>query len=212
MIHERFRHALIIQQTGISATPLLVAGFGELLGQRAGLINVSIEGTMLMGAPSLDMPPFCSPAFGRRRNPGGDRRGHHHGGSVCHGVGLVSRRSDRRGHGTQYPGRRRLHRAAFRLLQMALRDRPAGELANIHFFSPLSFHFLDGIPVMGPALGEILSQYPLFYIAILLAILLFVVMSHSRLGIIIPIPWAILRMPATPPAFAYDGRAPFCCS
>ena len=41
---------LILKQSLTSATPLLIAGFGELLAQRAGLINISIEGTMLMGA------------------------------------------------------------------------------------------------------------------------------------------------------------------
>src|SRR5436190_8966844 len=41
---------LILQQAATSATPLLIAGFGELPAQRAGIINVGIEGTMLMGA------------------------------------------------------------------------------------------------------------------------------------------------------------------
>src|SRR4051812_32242070 len=40
----------ILTQAGLSATPLLFAGFGELLAQRAGVINVGIEGTMLAGA------------------------------------------------------------------------------------------------------------------------------------------------------------------
>jgi len=41
---------LILQQAATSATPLLIAGFGELPAQSAGIINVGIEGTMLMGA------------------------------------------------------------------------------------------------------------------------------------------------------------------
>jgi len=40
----------ILQQSGLAAPPLLAAGFGELLAERAGIINVGIEGTMLTGA------------------------------------------------------------------------------------------------------------------------------------------------------------------
>lgn len=42
----------ILQQAGLAAPPLLIAGFGELIAERAGLINIGIEGTMLMGAAS----------------------------------------------------------------------------------------------------------------------------------------------------------------
>lgn len=39
----------LVKQSALSAPPLLLAGYGELLAQRGGVINVGIEGTMLMG-------------------------------------------------------------------------------------------------------------------------------------------------------------------
>jgi simple sugar transport system permease protein len=39
----------LLKQSALGAPPLLLAGYGELLAQRAGVINVGIEGTMLMG-------------------------------------------------------------------------------------------------------------------------------------------------------------------
>ena len=40
----------VLKQAVMSATPLLLAGFGELVAERAGVINIGIEGLMLMGA------------------------------------------------------------------------------------------------------------------------------------------------------------------
>jgi ABC-type uncharacterized transport system permease subunit len=40
----------VLRQAVLSATPLLLAGCGELVAERAGVINIGIEGLMLMGA------------------------------------------------------------------------------------------------------------------------------------------------------------------
>src|SRR5690349_13626348 len=42
--------SFLLAQAALAATPLLLAGFGELFAQRAGIINVGIEGAMLTGA------------------------------------------------------------------------------------------------------------------------------------------------------------------
>ncbi|HEY4328932.1 MAG TPA: ABC transporter permease [Phycisphaerae bacterium] len=174
----------ILQQTLFSATPLLVAGFGELLGQRAGLINVSIEGTMLMGAiagfATVVLTGSAMAAI-----------------PVAIGVGILMGalfaiasvwfRADQIVAGTALnilaAG---MSISGFRLLQMALRAHPsAPDSSAQHFFNPLSAHFLDGIPLIGPPLSEILSQYTLFYAALVLAILLYFIMTRTRLGLII---------------------------
>jgi general nucleoside transport system permease protein len=42
----------IVSSTIVSATPLLYATLGELIGQRAGIVNLGLEGIMLTGAAS----------------------------------------------------------------------------------------------------------------------------------------------------------------
>jgi len=52
----------ILKQSVTSATPLLLAGFGELLAERAGIIDIVIEGLMLMGAISAYAAAVIAPA------------------------------------------------------------------------------------------------------------------------------------------------------
>ena len=41
---------LLIAAAMIAGTPILLAALGELLAERAGVINLGLEGTMLIGA------------------------------------------------------------------------------------------------------------------------------------------------------------------
>jgi len=52
------------------ATPLIVATIGELYAERSGVLNLGIEGTMLLGAMAGSPPPISPAACGsglRRR-------------------------------------------------------------------------------------------------------------------------------------------------
>jgi simple sugar transport system permease protein len=52
--------AALLDATARSATPLLLAGAGELVCERAGLLNLGIEGLMLLGAASAFMVAAAS--------------------------------------------------------------------------------------------------------------------------------------------------------
>jgi hypothetical protein len=60
------------------ATPLILATIGELYAERSGVLNLGIEGTMLLGA----MAGFTTALFHRQlvaRGRGGDSGRHGHG-------------------------------------------------------------------------------------------------------------------------------------
>ena len=42
----------LLQSAVIAALPLMMAGLGELVSERAGVVNLGVEGTMLAGAAS----------------------------------------------------------------------------------------------------------------------------------------------------------------
>ncbi len=51
-MHDRLVLLAIVVATLRAATPLILAGFGELLAERSGVLNLGVEGMMLVGAAS----------------------------------------------------------------------------------------------------------------------------------------------------------------
>jgi simple sugar transport system permease protein len=165
---------LILAQTLKSSTPLLVAGFGELLAQRAGVINVGIEGTMLMGAIAaysaavLAGPAMAFPAAMAV-------------GIVMAGIFALATvwfRADQIVAGTALnilaAG---ASATGFGLLQNTMGARGLQVPA---LFEPLVPGFLSRVS----ALEAIFSQYALFWIAIPLGIATWVVMARTRAGLV----------------------------
>ncbi|HVT79562.1 MAG TPA: ABC transporter permease, partial [Phycisphaerae bacterium] len=164
---------LILTQTLKSSTPLLVAGFGELLAQRAGVINVGIEGTMLMGAIAAFAAATLAGAFWAF--PAAIAAGVLM--AVLFALATVWFRADQIVTGTALnilAGGASL--TAWRLLQ----NTSAPPL-----FNPLPARFLAPIPFVGTALESIFSQYALFWIAVPLALALALLMRHTRAGLVI---------------------------
>ncbi len=167
----------ILSQTLLSATPLLLAGFGELFAQRAGVINIGIEGSMLMGSVA---------AFSAAVLTGSSAAAI----PAAIAVGLIF--AALFALATIWLGADQIvtgtalnifalgaSTTAFRFLQLHLADHPlAGEPPH---FDLLPIPLLSNIPFIGPTL---FTQYALFYILFPLAILLYLA-NRTRLGLVI---------------------------
>jgi ABC-type uncharacterized transport system permease subunit len=164
---------LILKQTGSSVPPLLIAGFGELLAQRAGIINVSIEGTMLMGAvaafAAANLAGAAAPAF-----PAAIAVGILMG--ALFALVTVWCRADQIVAGTAL----NILAAGASITLNKILPRQ-----SVQLYDRLDPAFLQSIPAIGPALREIFAQYLLFYLALALALLLILLMTRTRAGLVI---------------------------
>jgi general nucleoside transport system permease protein len=171
---------LILQQAATSATPLLVAGFGELPAQRAGVINVGIEGTMLMGAVTAYAAAVIS-GSAAAAFPAAMVVGLAMG--ALFALATVWCRADQIVTGTALnilaAG------ASMTIAGMLQQTMQRQHMAVPPLYERLSFSWLGAIPGVGGWLETIFSQYALFYVAIVLAGLLYVVLTYSRLGLMV---------------------------
>src|SRR3954452_4717258 len=168
---------LILQQAATTATPLLIAGFGELPAQRAGVINVGIEGTMLMGAvtayAAAVLAGNAAVAFPAAILAGMLM-------AAIFAIATVWFRADQIVTGT-----------ALNILAAGASTTIAGLLQQFmqrqHVPAPAMYDriplpWLSAIPGIGYPLETIFSQYGLFYIAIATGVALFIVLTQTHLG------------------------------
>jgi simple sugar transport system permease protein len=174
----------ILKQSFTASTPLLLAGFGELIAQRAGVINIGIEGMMLMGAiagyaaaVATNSAPAAIPAaiFAGTLF------------AALFSLATIRFKADQIVTGTAINilalG---ASTTIWRILQtyMAPIDPSTGN--PLHpappLFTPTAVPILSKIPVLGPALFD---QYALLYLVLLLAITFYLLLEHTRFGLII---------------------------
>ena len=168
--------ATILQQALVGAVPLALAGCGELAAQRAGIINVGIEGLMLGG---------CIAGFAVAALTGSAWLGL--GAAVAAGALLaagfawatVIGRADQIVCGM-----------AVNLLAVgisgsawaALQDAGHGDLAPGAGFAPLALPGIEHVPVLGVVLA---GQYGLGYVTLALAALVGWLFARTRAGLIV---------------------------
>ncbi len=152
------------------ATPLLLAALGEIVAERSGVVNLGVEGTMMLGAIAGFVAAQSS-------------------GSLLAGVGaaLVVGMLVAALHAflsvtlaaNQYVSGLAITIGGVGLANLLGRDwvgRPLGQ--------PMGFvtvPYLSDIPLLGPAL--FVDQYPLTYVALLLAPLLWLFLFRTRPGL-----------------------------
>jgi ABC-type uncharacterized transport system permease subunit len=166
----------ILKQAVTSATPLLLAGFGELLAERAGVINIGIEGLMLMGAIGAYAAATLTGSAWAAIPA-----------AVLAGMLFVSLfaavaiwcRADQIVTGAAL---NILAFGASTTLWHALQTRMGTQgITPPALFNPLPIPALSTIPFIGPIL---FNQYGLFYFVILLALLVATI-NRTRTGLIV---------------------------
>jgi simple sugar transport system permease protein len=172
--------AFVFKQSVTAATPLLVAGFGELLAERAGVINIGIEGLMLMGAiGGYAAAVLTGSAYAAV--PAAMLMGVLF--AALFAVATVRFRADQIVVGT-----------ALNILAVGASTTAWGVLqrymhpANLPpheappLFDPVIIPWLHEIPLIGPAL---FGQYGLFYFLVFLGAAIYMLLKYTRFGLIV---------------------------
>ncbi len=164
-------NAFWLATTLMLASPLIFAASGELIAERAGILNIGLEGMMLVGAFAAYW------AIVATGNPWlGVLAG------LCAGLLLaaimalltVSLRADQIVVGVG------LNILALGVTNFAFRQFLGGTQTLIHRLSPISLPVLSNFPVVGDA---IFRQIPLVYLAFLAALAAWFVLYRTRLGL-----------------------------
>jgi simple sugar transport system permease protein len=153
-------------------TPLLWASLGEICAERAGVINLGVEGMMILGAFAAFAVAYATgmPLLGvaAAATVGGIA-------ALLHAGVTITLRAN------QY-----VSGLALSILGLGLAGllgRGWEGLPLFHALPDLSLPGLSHIPFLGPALFT--HQSPLTYLGFLMALVLWLVLTHTRWGIVI---------------------------
>lgn len=164
---------IIMQATFIAAVPLLLGALGETLTQRAGVINIGLEGLLLTGAFAGMTGSYMtgSPVFGVLL------------GAISGAVlaALFALLTIGLGANQIVTGVS-INLLAIGMTGVCYREifGVTGQALIVATFSPLSLPFLSEIPFFGPAFFQ---HTPLVYLSILLVPLLNFFLFHTRGGL-----------------------------
>jgi len=154
------------------AVPLILAGAGEVISERAGVLNIGLEGMMLMGA-------FTGVV-------GADLTGNPWIGALAAALGGIAVAAI---HGyvvITWAGNQIVSGLALNLGSLGLTTYlsrqiwDTGQQQSVAHFTPVHIPGLSNIPFLGPVLFQ---QSPFFYFAVAVAIGLGVVLFRSRQGL-----------------------------
>lgn len=176
MISDLFTTTVLIGilTSGIRlATPYLFASIGEMFGQRSGVLNLGVEGIMLMGAFAAF---YVTLMYG---NPWwGLLAAVIIGGIMGLAMAFVS---------VTLQAEQGISGIGLFLFGLGMSDllfqRLIGSVETVRGFRPLTFPFLNEIPVIGPILYEVTQQSILVYMAYLLVPIAWFIMYRTTLGL-----------------------------
>ncbi|MEA2379507.1 MAG: ral nucleoside transport system permease protein [Thermoleophilaceae bacterium] len=168
----------------VAGTPLALAAIGELLAQRAGVMNLGIEGMMLVGAVTgiLGASATGSPWLGLAVGAGAGLCM-----SLIHATLAISLRVDQVVSGLALV----ILGAGLSSYIGKLPDPPLGDRAPVGRFEPVLSGGPADLPVVGPI---VFGQDPIVYLAVLAAVAASVLLYRTRAGMAVR---AVGESPAT---------------
>jgi len=176
MISDLFTTAVLIGilTSGIRlATPYLFASIGEMFGQRSGVLNLGVEGIMLMGAFSAFYVTLTT------GNPWlGLLAAMIVGGVMGLAMAFIS---------VTLQAEQGISGIGLFLFGLGMSDllfqKMVGKIETVSGFRALSFPFLKEIPGIGPILYAVTQQSILVYLAYLLVPIAWYIMYRTTLGL-----------------------------
>ncbi|MDX3928501.1 MAG: ABC transporter permease [Shinella sp.] len=175
MVFDAVTLGLFVASAVRLAAPILLASLGELVSERAGVLNIGLEGIMLLGAfgAVLGLQWSAIPLVGVLA---GAVWGVAAAGVLAAAVAIL--RADQIVTGI---GFNILALGTTSLLRELLLD-PAFQLPSLRGISMLRVPYLSEIPVLGRAL---FSQSPILYAGAAVAVLLWLAIRYTRAGLVI---------------------------
>ena len=168
---ELFISTAFVASTMRLAVPLILAGTGEVISERAGILNIGLEGMMLMGAftavlaADVTGDPWLGALAGAM------------GGMVVaavHGAIVIVWSGD------QIVSGLALNLGALGLTTYLSRRIFGTGQSEVAHFEPIDLPLLSDLPFLGPVL---FSQSPFFYFALAAAAVLSFVLFRTRFGL-----------------------------
>ena len=159
----------VAQRTLIAGTPLLLGTTGEVICERSGILNLGVEGVMAIGAVAAFIVTFYT------QNPWLGIMAAIAAGmmiSIIHAFASVSLQSNQVVSG--------LALTMLGLGISSLAGKPYVGKALDEKMGTLAIPYLSDIPILGKVFFD---QTPFFYMAIVLALAAWFILSHTELGI-----------------------------
>jgi general nucleoside transport system permease protein len=175
MVFDAVTLGLFLASAVRLAAPILLASLGELVSERAGVLNIGLEGIMLLAAFSavLGLQLTDMPVLGLLSGALGGMAA-----AAFLAVAVALLRADQIVVGI-----------GFNILALGLTSllrelllNPGYQVPSLRALSMLRIPQLYEIPVAGRAL---FAQSPVLYAGVAIAILLWLVIRHSRLGLVL---------------------------
>jgi simple sugar transport system permease protein len=176
MIEDLFRTTVLIGilTSGIRlATPYLFASIGEMFGQRSGVLNLGVEGIMLMGAFAAFYVTFTTGNLWL-----GLLAAVIVGTLMGLAMAVIS---------VTFQAEQGISGIGVYLFGLGMSDllfqKTLGTVETVSGFRPMNFPILDKIPLIGPFLFEITQQSILVYLAYALVPIAWFIMYRTTLGL-----------------------------
>ncbi|WP_430246136.1 ABC transporter permease [Neorhizobium sp. DAR64861/K0K2] len=174
MVFDAVTFGLLLASAIRLAAPILLASLGELVSERAGVLNIGLEGIMLFGAfgavlgLQMSGTPYAAVAAGALWGVGA---------AAVLGIAVAILRADQIVVGIGF----NILALGVTSLLREMTLSAAYQAPSLRSVSSYRIPYLSEIPIVGRA---IFSQSPILYAAVIVAILFWIFFRYTRLGLV----------------------------